>query len=206
MKSIQDIFSRQWSLMEKYGPIRGEILGKECQLPLRMVDFPEGLDNRQGQLHFREIVSYITEELWELNVASGEDFIDECVDVLHFIVELCLYSGMNTWAIQNLLWGEVIPGGEQGIVDHCYYPDDSQDQRVLVGKMTLALGATTYHLNGKPWKKNPRKVDEPKFYCCLLGALRQYLQFLAVYFTWDEVYDAYMLKAEENNQRQRENY
>lgn len=99
---LQNIFSRQRELMEKYDEIekRNGLLLYE--------GVPVDLHDRRGQFRIRELIRRCVEELFEAShtlknsawknshvLTDTDHFYEEVADAFHFIVELCIATGLD---------------------------------------------------------------------------------------------------------------
>ena len=148
--NLQKIFDAQTELMHKYHPIE-EALGYHP--PHAPVD----IQSRTGQDRLRQFAWWITEEVVELETADPDEIMGEMSDVLHFVVELCILSGVDaTVSIPSKLLNQFEPMPE--IVD----PYD----------IILTVGEAINKLKAKPWKQTPKPVDEDLFRSAIKEALR----------------------------------
>ena len=106
---LQNIFSRQLDLMEKYHNIE-----KHNGL-LQYEAVPIDLHDRMGQARIRELIRRIVEELFEAShvlknspwkqshVLTDENhFYEELSDAFHFFIELCIAVGLDAEALYRL--------------------------------------------------------------------------------------------------------
>lgn len=148
--NLQKIFDAQMELMHKYHPIE-KSLG---------YDFPQApldLQSRKGQDRLRQFAWFITEEVVELEQASPEEAKDEMSDVLHFVVELCILAGVDPVVqVPSTLLNQFEPTPE--------YVDPYD--------IILHLGVAINMLKAKPWKQNPKPLDEEAFKKAIKEVLR----------------------------------
>ena len=106
---LKNIFLRQRELLDKYHEI-------EKQNGLLLYEgVPADLHNRKGQVHIRELIRRVVEELFEAShtlknspwkqshVLTDEDhFYEELSDAFHFFIELCITVGIDPEALYKL--------------------------------------------------------------------------------------------------------
>ncbi|UGO51457.1 hypothetical protein QJV44_gp43 [Serratia phage vB_SmaS_Tlacuache] len=208
MKPIQHIFERQSELMKTYGHLRSSILGEHYGIPFSCSQVPSGIDWPANQLHIRELVGYINEELFE---STGEfpgspEHKEELIDVLHFYVELMIFSGLD-YENLHLFLRSTLPGDNDLI--EILWPNGSGVARTeyhRVGQVMAGLGAATHCLKNKPWKQSRTPTNVVNYYQALVNSFREFLGLLSSHLSWDEVYDQYMAKATKNKKRQETAY
>jgi len=111
-------------------------------------------------------------------------YLEECVDALHFLTELCIIAGYNSADFN-------VPINYNAREMDCVY------------RLGLAMNC----LKNKPWKQTQMLTDRPKFkkyiqqaYARLLGL------FLTSGYTMDDVFILYFKKNAVNQFRQRSKY
>lgn len=100
---LEHIVNGQKKLIEKYKDIEAKNLGREVH------HYPLNLDKCQDQQHLKDLAWRVTEEIGEaMNclknkpwknsqmLTDKEHYIEEVADALHFFVELCIASGLDT--------------------------------------------------------------------------------------------------------------
>jgi len=154
--NLQKIFDAQTELMHKYHPI-------EESLGYAPPHAPVDLQSRKGQDRLRQFAWWITEEVVELETADPEEIYGEMSDVLHFVVELCILTGVGSVVnIPSKLLNQFEPMPE--ILD----PYD----------IILTLGEAINKLKAKPWKQTPKPVDEELFKLAISEVLRITVQLI----------------------------
>ncbi len=105
---LQNIFTRQRELMEKYDEIER---ANGFPVPKPPVD----LHDRHGQVYIRELIRRTVEELFESShclknsawkqshILTDEDhFYEELADAFHFFIELCIAVGLDAEALYKV--------------------------------------------------------------------------------------------------------
>ena len=100
---LATIVDKQLELINKYKEIEAKNLGREIH------NYPVNIDSCQGQQHLKDLAWRVTEEIGEaMNclknkpwknsqmVTDKEHYIEEIADAMHFFVELCIASGLDT--------------------------------------------------------------------------------------------------------------
>lgn len=198
------IFERQHSLMEQFDKIEHE----NGQNPIYEGVFI--LDDRQCQARVKDFCWRITEELGEMvNATSDAHFLEELVDALHFMTELCLIVGIKNDEILGrsfheidrleVFWRQYLSEYTAPLTKN-YSPED-----VLAVISKLALAANCLKL--KPWKRTGMPVDQGAFRLHVISA---YLKLLKLArktgVSADGLFRVYYDKSEVNNFRIRSKY
>ena len=193
----KEIFDKQWKLAEKYKDIEG--MGNLLEPKFLKIN----IDTQEGQKWIKDFAWRVTEELAEADEAKKlwekEDdkelaeqyythYLEELIDALHFLVELCIIAGYKQ---------EIVPL----YVPHCDYETTSP------WEVTYNLGLMCNCLKNKPWKQTQMLTDRPKFY----GFLRlAWEALICIYKDNDmediDVYNLYFKKNAVNQFRIRSKY
>lgn len=212
-RKLDAIFDRQMELMSKYHPIEeanGLLFGHEDAISLTV-----DLDNRFGQFRLKDMAWRFTEELGEADAAfvdyqrdngSKLHFQEECIDALHFLVELSVISGFVPETMKHH-WPH---GGQHGqLLDSMFssvskipgtWPDSAWAS-------VASLGMTMNCLKNKPWKQSHQVTDRRQFYYHLGGTWLRFVGALHLAeLTADTTFDLYVRKSEVNKFRQRSQY
>jgi len=165
---------------------------------------PVDLQSFRGQARLRDYAWRITEELGEAMHAQDPDYRrEEIVDALHFLVELCIASGLEA--------REIVPGDRT--------PDEGDNLSVLVDRIQMAdvgilhfeyvvavfireLAMTINLLTNRPWKQKRRDVSPLIFRNELIKLVWRFgILCVVLGFTSDTLYQGYFNKAKTNQQR-----
>lgn len=105
---LQNIFTRQLELMEKYDDLERR---NGFFVPAHPVD----LHSRKSQAYVRELIRRAVEELFEAShclknsawkqshILTDEDhFYEELADAFHFFIELCIAVGLDSEALYKV--------------------------------------------------------------------------------------------------------
>jgi len=190
-QKLKDIFERQEVLMHKYHDI-------ESRNGFHIGDgFPLNLDNKHDQYRLKDFAWRIVEEVGEaLEAFEKQDIVhyyEELIDGLHFLVELCILSGINH---DNLK-----------LVESEEYLYRGHKLEIVLAKFIRYLGTTMNHLKNKPWKNTHMITDSDSFKIELQEAWRWYnILMVKSGLKLDDIYLIYFKKSEVNKFRQRSNY
>jgi len=182
------VFARQRELIAQYAPINAELTG-EPELPI-----PVSLNSVNGQRAIKERAWWATEELAEsldaLESNQPLKALEELIDSLHFMTELCIISGLD-------LSDAFIPEGRTGY----RIPE-------MITFVVQDLGMAMWQLRNKPWKRTQVLTDEARFNAALHHAYCELLNTIMKGFEIDleQVVVAYLRKSEVNKFRIRSYY
>lgn len=185
--SWKPIFDRQRELMEKYHGI------ESANGLLQTKDIPVDINCRFGQARLKDFAWRITEELaesWEAECNGDRHHArEECADALHFMVELCILSGLDP---------EVLTPPSKLV-----RPEDD----IMCWACVFELGMLCNCLKNKPWKQTHVLTDKGKYATQLMKAF-EVLCVYAGYLGMDGamLYIYYFKKSEVNKFRQRSQY
>jgi hypothetical protein len=196
------IFSRQKELSEKYVPI-------EVNNGLRWTpDEHWDLDDSKAQAQAKDFAWRVMEEIGESMEAyelckhyemigkdSSEQLThasEELGDGLHFLVELCLFSGVTPHQISQFISFEECTSSE------------SIFKRVF--EVNKWMGITMNCLKNKPWKQTQYPTDKKKFNLHLLNAFKAYIILMLYFMKPLEILDFYFRKSKVNQFRIESNY
>ena len=188
---LADIFKKQYELAEKYHPIEksnGFMVGESIQV---------GIHDKFGQHRIKDFCWRVTEELMESLEAARADDAEHCheelADALHFMVELCLISGVDHKELEFVIEEDYATYGN---LQHCMTD--------TIYHMGLACNC----LKNKPWKQTQMLTDEPKFRFHLKESFRRLMRCFSCAGIPDEevVYDLYFRKNKVNQFRQDSKY
>lgn len=207
------IFARQQELIEKYHHIEVANGFVAADMPV-----PVDLDDRFAQYRIKDFCWRITEELMEALEAFTHDdmehYIEECIDALHFITELCINVGLNPRDIYARAFSNESEFKQMGK----FFPDvddpvkfvglvECRDVYPKVLEVVYLLGLAANTLKNKPWKQSHISTDENKFRMYLSCAYIQLIVLMGVSgLTPQDIYEVYYKKSEVNKFRQRSNY
>lgn len=198
------IFQRQHALMARYIDIeRNNGL-------LYTEDVPVNLDDRFGQARLKDFFWRVTEELTEATDAARvhahipNHTYEELADALHFLVEACILSGIESEDL-NLVPDLGYDDKLEGLVSGSSSPQLKLEQ--LVYEVIHHIGCASNCLKQRPWKVTHQLTDRPKFYDNLKQAMfKLCMTFDSLGFTANQVFQMYWKKSEVNKFRIRSNY
>lgn len=157
--SLKDIFECQRSLIELIQE-KERRLGYAPPHP-REMDFLV----REHQDWFRTLAWYFVEEVAEYELSPIQDRPNELSDCLHFMVELCVFAGLDHTCLDHhmaVLSMEEAPPIPQ-LSQACTY-----------------LGSAVNMLKMKPWKESPQdSLDLPEFRRRVSLALMEVMMFIS---------------------------
>lgn len=188
---LEDIFKRQHELAEKYHPIEkanGFHVGEDILV---------GIHDKFGQHRIKDFCWRVTEELMESLEAhkakDQEHCHEELADALHFMVELCLISGVSHEELEFEINEE-----------YAMFVDLERPMTRTVYHMGLACNC----LKNKPWKQTQMLTDTNKFYFHIRESFKELMAcFSAAGVPHEEaVYDLYFRKNKVNQFRQDSKY
>lgn len=179
MEQLEQIFARQRTLTLQF---------QRIELANGLLDYlgeiPFDLTSPKAQKQLRATAWYIVEEIGEALEADGD--LQELVDVLHFLVELCLCSGVTPKELHSK--------GLSELYELC----SPFSHRLLIRNLALAM----HCLKAKPWKSNPKPSNIEGYKMYLKGAFYSYISFVKFYgVTAPQLFEAYMGKAKVNQER-----
>lgn len=192
---LGDIFTKQKELAEKYHLIEKENgfhVGDGLEV---------GLHDKFGQHRIKDFAWRVTEELMESLEAYREDDKEHCLeelsDALHFMVELCLISGVSHHSLM-MVPDVQEPNEDEWVWSPTYCMLDT----------IYFLGLACNCLKNKPWKQTQMLTDVIKFQNLIRIAFSSLINcFIAVGVSDDEdIYDLYFRKNKVNQFRQESKY
>jgi hypothetical protein len=179
MEPLEQIFKHQRALTSQFQQI--ELLNGLLDY---LGEIPFDLTNAKAQKQVRATMGFIIEEIGE--VMDGGETAEELADVCHFLVELCIFSGIGPKDIHS-----------QGLAK-LFELTSPFSHRLLVRNLALAM----HCLKAKPWKMNPKPSDLESYRMHVKGAFYAFISFVKFYgFTADDLFKAYMGKAQVNQER-----
>lgn len=122
--------------------------------------------------------------------------IEELVDGLHFITELCILSGLNYvdfYQVNILLLHKDI--------DTDYYSYEK-----YITNFIKSLGISMNHLKNKPWKQSMKETDKKSYLNSIINCYIDYLKLLLSKMPPLTILNLYFKKSEVNSFRIRSNY
>lgn len=194
------IFDKQRELMEKYHVI------EEANGLLQTPDVPVDLHDSKGQARLKDFAWRTMEEIGEAleskyRSGSLDHTQEEMADALHFLVEMCILSGVTATDILE---------GYEGLRELWYsrLPLASYAKSGPLSTFVLDLGTACNFLKNKPWKQTHILTDEVRFKKAMITAFKS---FLYLCFTMgipneEVLFQLYFRKSEVNKFRQRSNY
>lgn len=192
---LEAIFQKQRELMDKYHHIE-----KESGL-MQTEDVPVNLHCKFGQARLKDFAWRAVEEIGEATAAlkdhpeEVDHFNEEMIDALHFLVELCIISGLTYEdigpRIEDTKTGVCALNGIEGLV----YP--------IIEELTRAMNC----LKQKPWKQTHILTDEKRFKGYIIHTMHLFFSCLSsLSLAPEDIYNYYFKKNEVNKFRQRSNY
>ena len=210
------IFHRQQELIDKYHIIEVNNGFVSADMPT-----PVDIDDRFAQYRIKDFCWRVTEELMEAMEAFTHDdmehYIEECIDALHFITELCINVGLEPRDIYVRAFsnesdfealGTLFPNVDDPILfTELTELGDSRDIPEEVLEVVYWMGLAANTLKNKPWKQSHISTDDNKFRMYMSCAYIQLIFLLGVSgLTSKDIYEVYYKKSEVNKFRQRSNY
>ena len=166
---------------------------------------PAELDDRHDQLRIKELAWRVTEEIAEasraLSYGSPSDYHMEISDVIHFLVELMIVSGLTPESDPELSLEQAYLKARQG-----GGPPVQSTLQELWFAVVESLGLAMNQLKNRPWKEKSRETDRPEYF----NQLRLTFFNLVTVCVESEVespemfHQLYFRKNEINQQRQRD--
>lgn len=213
---LKAIFERQHELMGKYIGI------ERTNGLLETEDIPVDLHDRHGQARLKSFAWRLTEELAEAvevindpflsNPLHNDHFREEVADAFHFLVELCILSGVDASRVMLSNTG-IGDGNVRDLLDILYLPRsrvkvvDMRWVKSAAGNIVWSLGQAMNCLKNKPWKQTHMLTDVSRFHMLVVNTFWEFFKFLkAADITADEITDLYFRKAEVNSFRQETHY
>lgn len=173
---------------------------------------PFELNGRHDQEYFRLLAWRVNEELIEavevyyecIDTESYEGkFREEMVDSLHFLIELCLATGVSE--------GELVSGFEGHATEDYDYlgraflhmgkcSEETIPQRVaFVG---YKLGLAMHCLRQRPWRTDDRPTNRSLFVARMYGTWSTYIAAcIRSHISAEALYEAFFAKSKINDQR-----
>ena len=194
---LKSIFNHQRELMGRFHAIEQSNGFRRAALPLC-------LDRHISQERLRGLAWHVIEEFGEAVEAPINEFHEEMVDTLHFLVELMITAGCEVHHMVSVV------DTEHDSLSYLYmqaekeWPAGFSPPTVEVCQLSfvISLARAMHVLKNKPWKQTSREVDIPVFFARLRIAL---VDFIAL-CRWSglpaqELYDRYFQKNAINHQR-----
>lgn len=213
MDRLEEIFKRQREYLATLGPI------------YRKNGFPDGsmpfdLNDRHDQEQFRLLAWRITEEVYEAlaalkqynNPEISEDlktaFTEEMADVLHFLIELALVTGVSEFELITGLEGRVRTAEcDEDMLSGLFLTirETPAFKRIGPDYHSVLLGSlaeTMMTFRQRPWRTDNRPTDRGAFVHSLAKTFIVFIiSCLQNGLTADSLYEAFFLKAKINDER-----
>ena len=195
--SLELVYTEQKKLISIYDKLEAKNTGRP-ELLLLYPDFNFDLDSIQIQLHLKDIMWRITEELGEAYEAfaknktiKNDHFYEELSDALHFFMELMIFSN-----IQQENMSSFIP------YLNLVHKEKHTTSLIFTVIHLLTMGGNC--LKQKAWKQSHQKTDKNKY----LEYIRHSFIFLLklINLPEKELYHLYLKKNKINHFRIRSNY
>lgn len=212
---LQDIWERQWLLIEKYHPIE-----KKNGL-LLSEDMPLNLHDRMAQARIKDMAWRVTEEMAEATGALEDHpdltdhFHEELSDALHFLVELLISVniGPAQFTPCGITGDRLIGCYAENVFDNAaktvysFTVGDKNEIWKASWQVIHELGQAMNCLKNKPWKQSHMLTDVNKFGTFMIRTFGAFLRLCAVAgMNERDIHDMYTRKNKVNQFRQRSAY
>ena len=169
-------------------------------------DMPWDLDGRKTQEEFRLLAWRCTEEVieamdsWEREAPANTFYREEVADALHFLIELCLATGISE---DELVSGVVL----RTIVADVDRLDLAFSEPTGTGKhgwydFIRALAFAMMQLRQRPWRTDDREADRKRWVLGMYLAFRTFVDACKrTGITAEDLHSAYFAKAKINDER-----
>lgn len=204
MDRLAHIFERQAAYLETLKPIylaNGFVLHAS--------KWPLNFQGQHEQEEFRLLAWRYTEELFEAMECyeSGSppaDYHEEMADALHFLVELCLATGIRYTALTSGFEDVTIDADESDdsldFVFKQVKKDPIYSQRWFGSIRSLGLGMMS--LRQRPWRRDSRESNRAQFVLMMQATFYSFVNVcIRTGITAQELHNAYFAKAKINHQR-----
>ncbi|MCK5614549.1 dUTP diphosphatase [Candidatus Pacearchaeota archaeon] len=190
---LEAIFEKQAESLAKYISI------ESASELLYTRKVPVNLQCRFGQAQLKDYAWRFTEELGEaaeaFNKSSIEDFHEELIDALHFLVGICILSD---------IWPKDL-GGD--LIDVPILPNTARETESLIFRPIARLSLTMNCLKNKPWKQKHIDTDILKYREYLINTFHLFINTLFIQGLHPrDIYFAYCKKNKTNEKRREEKY
>jgi hypothetical protein len=146
-----------------------------------------------AQKQLRATAWYIVEEIGEAMIDRTDE---EVVDVLHFVVELLLCSGVGPDDIVPKSYGNV------DMLDHVYSVAITNVTDNPTMELVKQLADAMHCLKAKPWKTAPKETPILVYKAKLVTTFYAFITFAIAHgLTAEKLYERYMGKAHVNQER-----
>lgn len=203
MDKLAQIFERQAEYLKSLAPIY-----TKNGFPLHAIPWPLQFNNRHAQEEFRLLAWRFTEEIMEAKEAfecgsPAPEYHEEMADALHFLIELCLATGIGPGLLISGVQGITPTINEEDSLDWVFgvvrrdpiYP-------IPFFNAIRSLSIAMMNLRQRPWRTDNREGDFSRF------ALMMQVTFFAFVntctrtgMTAEDLYRAYFAKAKINDER-----
>lgn len=206
MDRLSEIYLRQASYVRSLAPTY-----RHNSFDQHTKSFPWDLDGRKTQEEFRLLAWRFTEEVIEAEevwstrqIAARHLYHEEVADALHYLVELCLATGV--------MEDELVSGTNaidpQGDRLEYFFKEAAKNMLLHIQVSNpwywclRALGLAMMELRQRPWRKDFRETDRKKWTMGMHLTFQSFINAcLKTNITADELFQAYMRKAAENDRR-----
>lgn len=176
---------------------------------------PWPLNDRDSQEEFRLLAWRCTEEVYEAiqvhrmmlfsnSLIDADNFREEVADALHFFVELCLATGVNSRDVIFYYEGFCVPEDSDAL-DHIFRFVGNNSEDGVTERWNIfveRLAKTMMLLKQRPWRTDDRRTDERRFKGAMASA---FISFVAACkrsgINAESLYSAYFVKGKINDQR-----
>jgi len=201
---LAHIFERQAAYLESLKPIYAD-----NGFPLHASDWPLNFQGKHEQEEFRLLAWRYTEELVEA-MESFDDgsprngYHEEMADALHFLVELCLATGITystlVTGIESAKFKSEDDGDSLDFVFKRVKADPIYSQRWF-GSIR-SLGLAMMNLRQRPWRRDNRESNRAPFVLMMQATFYGFVNVCTrTGITAQELHNAYFAKAKINDQR-----
>ena len=207
MDKLAEIYLRQAAYVRSLIPTY-----RHNGFQLHTKSFPWDLDDRKCQEEFRLLAWRFTEEVIEAEetwsnrqVGAKQHYHEEIADALHFLIELCLASGvMEDELVSGIATVPMKVEGDR--LDYFFQQASRNMLLVTTGNpwywCLRALGLAMMQLRQRPWRKDFRETDRAKW---VMGIHLTFQAFINACFKTDinaqDLHQAYFKKAKKNDDR-----
>jgi len=202
---LEMIFSKQKELAEKYKDVEAR---RGIGLKAIAGDGPYSLDDHRFQYVMKDYAWRVIEEVAEASSAETEDHAkEEMADAFHFLVELCINSGINYETVRAHVLNHRNPSEGEDTLASLFELNAIAGLFESTFHFVRFLGMTMNCLKNKPWKTTQMETDKRAFEESLLWTLVRFVQLCqSSGMDSSSLYDYYFRKSKVNDFRIRSQY
>lgn len=205
MDRLAQIFERQAAYLKSLRPIY-----RQNGFLLHAGQWPLSFQGRHEQEEFRLLAWRFTEELVEAEEAyeCGTprcDYHEEMADALHFLVELCLATGITHTVLVTGV-EDLVPAFPKSGMDSLDYVFDRINADEIHSppffNAIRALSLAMMNLRQRPWRTDNRSSDFPRFALMMQATFYSFINnCVRTGITAEDLTRAYFLKGKINDER-----